>query len=263
MISASLAAPTIKQLEERQDYPEWYLKPICSFQTIFPPLFRMAQEITAGAETPYQKVTLVTNWLRENIEYQPVLPEIPQGQDPIEWMLFTQKQAFCNYYATAEVLMLRSLGIPARWVVGYNQGELDDSTDEAYYRVRDKNRHAWPEVFFPGLGWIEFEPKRFEPLIERSAAKPTQIQASRITGRNVEDDDLPERPEATEALRQPLCQALTPSDSILALLLFPLWYRRPAGWWLPYINRKKRDPERALAPSSGKEYPARGCAVRA
>jgi transglutaminase-like putative cysteine protease len=265
-ISASLAAPTIKQLEEAgQDYPDWVTETYLQLPDDLPPsISQLAQEITAGAETPYQKVTLVTNWLRENIEYQPVLPEIPQGQDPIEWMLFTQKQAFCNYYATAEVLMLRSLGIPARWVVGYNQGELDDSTDEAYYRVRDKNRHAWPEVFFPGLGWIEFEPTASEPVIDRpsgeTSANPGQPNNQ---GALMLEDDLPERPEATEAppaATKPGTYANQILFSALALFLL-LVIAGLLVWWLPYLNRKKRDPEKALAVQLEKSIRARGWRV--
>jgi hypothetical protein len=91
-------------------------------------------------------------------------------------MLFDQKQAFCNYYATAEVMLLRVLGIPARMAVGYAQGGQgtenlllnetktveerlqEDLLQNTFYTVRERDAHAWPEVFFPGIGWVEFEP---------------------------------------------------------------------------------------------------------
>jgi hypothetical protein len=73
----------------------------------------------------------------------------------LDWFLFDSKKGFCNYYASAEVVLLRSLGIPARMVVGFAQGEF--STPNIYV-VREQDEHAWPEVFFPGIGWVEFEP---------------------------------------------------------------------------------------------------------
>jgi hypothetical protein len=101
-------------------------------------------------------------------------------------MLFDIQKGFCNYYATAEVVLLRAVGIPARLAVGYSQGELQsqpaalggnveeipgDSAAvadiEVVYHVLAKNAHSWPEVYFPGLGWIPFEPTVNQVILER------------------------------------------------------------------------------------------------
>jgi len=116
----------------------------------------LAAEIAAPFDNPYDQVEAITQWLRENITYQDTVPVPPQGRDIIDWLLFDLKQGFCNYYATAEIVMLRSLGIPARLAVGYAQGERDTETGD--FTVRQRDAHAWPEVYFPGFGWIEFEP---------------------------------------------------------------------------------------------------------
>jgi len=93
------------------------------------------------------------------------------------------KQGFCNYYATAEVILLRSVGIPARLAVGYAQG--DNVDDPLLYTVRQRDAHAWPEVYFPGVGWVEFEP---------TASQPTLVRPQEIT---VEDETaLPILPES-------------------------------------------------------------------
>src|SRR5205085_10400096 len=63
---------------------------------------------------------------------------------------------YCEYYATAMIVMLRSLGIPSRMAAGYAPGTYDANTGS--YVVRESSAHTWPEVYFPGYGWIEFEP---------------------------------------------------------------------------------------------------------
>jgi hypothetical protein len=95
-------------------------------------------------------------------------------------MLFDAKTGFCNYFATAEVVMLRSIGIPARMAVGFAEGEHD--LEDNVFTVRSLDAHAWPEVYFPDIGWIEFEPtgnqdalirpNRPEPDSETENAEP-------------------------------------------------------------------------------------------
>ena len=80
----------------------------------------------------------------------------PIGVDGVEWFITTQRVGFCNYFASAMITMLRSLDIPARMVVGFAPGEWDDQRNT--WIVRAKNYHAWPEVYFPDYGWVEFEP---------------------------------------------------------------------------------------------------------
>ncbi|MGQ0600868.1 MAG: DUF4129 domain-containing transglutaminase family protein, partial [Anaerolineales bacterium] len=119
----------------------------------------------ANATTPFEQAQAITDWLRENITYDTEIGDLPVGAEPIDWFLFEGRRGFCNYYATAEVLLLRSLGIPARLAVGFSQGEFDTQT--GFYHVRERNAHAWPEVYFPDYGWIEFEPTANEPPLVR------------------------------------------------------------------------------------------------
>ena len=130
----------------------------------------LAAEIAAPFDNPYDQVDAVTQWLRENITYQDTVPVPPQGRDIIDWLLFDLKEGFCNYYATSEIIMLRSLGIPARLAVGYAQGERDPETGT--FVVRQRDAHAWPEVYFPGYGWIEFEPTLNQRPLRRPAGNP-------------------------------------------------------------------------------------------
>lgn len=158
-VTASLTNPSIQQLQNAgTDYPQWVLDRYLQLPEDFSPqVGELANQITQELESPYDKATAITRYLRREIEYANPLPEPPPaGIDPIEWVLFDLKVGFCNYYATAEVLMLRSVGVPARMAVGFAEGAFDDEAN--VYIVRSLNAHAWPEVYFPGIGWIEFEP---------------------------------------------------------------------------------------------------------
>jgi len=83
--------------------------------------------------------------------------------DRVAWFLFQGKQGYCEYYASSMVIMLRHLGIPARLAGGYAPGSLDPKTRQIV--VRESSAHAWPEVYFPNYGWIEFEPTPSQPVI--------------------------------------------------------------------------------------------------
>jgi hypothetical protein len=91
----------------------------------------------------------------------------------LAWFLFDTKTGFCNYYATAEVVLLRSMGIPARMAVGFSQGEYEPPN---LYTVRQRDAHAWPEVYFPGNGWVEFEPTSSQSPLVRPVGDNTSTR---------------------------------------------------------------------------------------
>jgi transglutaminase-like putative cysteine protease len=164
-VDAILTNPNRQQLQEAGTaYPDWVTQKYLQLPKDFsPPIQELAKEITAEAQTPFEKAILITRYLRENIAYSQTIPETPRNRDSLEWVLFDYKQGYCVYYASAEVLMLRSLGIPARMAVGFTQGERDGDK----YVVRRLNSHAWPEVYFPGIGWVEFEPTAGQAPLDR------------------------------------------------------------------------------------------------
>lgn len=109
--------------------------------------------ITANAETPYETALVVEQWLKNNRDYS-LDVDRPRG-DIAEAFLFEMDAGYCTYFATTMVAMLRSQGIPARLAVGYTTGER---VAEDRWVARGLNSHAWVEVFFPGVGWIQFDP---------------------------------------------------------------------------------------------------------
>jgi transglutaminase-like putative cysteine protease len=164
-VDAALINPNRQQLQEAGTaYPEWVANKYLQLPKNFSPRIQeLAQELTKDVETPYEKAFVITSYLRENLKYSKTISEPPRNRDRLEWILFEYKQAYCVYYASAEILMLRSVGVPARMAVGFAQGEGDGFT----YTVRRFHAHAWPEVYFPGIGWVEFEPTASQSPLDR------------------------------------------------------------------------------------------------
>ena len=178
------------------DYPQWVLDGYLQVPAeITPRTKALANEITTGLINPYDIVKAITEYLRNNIEYNQSISQPPPNQERIDWFLFDYRKGFCNYYASAEVILLRSLGIPARMAVGFAQGEREIPPIEAQppvgvsvditreqmfetstYVVRQKDAHAWPEVYFPGLGWIIFEPTVSQPPLFRPSGETITSQ---------------------------------------------------------------------------------------
>jgi len=211
---ASISAPTVLQLQQSgTDYPAWVTSRYLQLPPEITPRTRqLAEEITAGLETPYDKATAITKYLRENITYVETIEGNPApGQESIDWFLFDLKQGFCNYYATAEVILLRAVGIPARWAIGYAQGQLIEyeaqrelTAEELTYIVRHKDAHSWPEVYFSGIGWVEFEPTVSQPDIQRPSGDLNPLDSA-----NLIDPDR----EGLEELRNRNQERESPIDS--------------------------------------------------
>ena len=117
---------------------------------------QMAVEATKGASNEFDAVMALTGYLQRGYQYTLDLPRVPAGRDPVDWFLFDVKTGYCEQFATAETLMLRSLGIPARLATGYGTGDYDPLLNQAV--VREHDAHAWVEVWFSGHGWVPVDP---------------------------------------------------------------------------------------------------------
>jgi transglutaminase-like putative cysteine protease len=149
-------------------YPNW-VRGIYLYvsSSVTPRTIQLAQQIVvnAGATNPYDQAKAIEQYLRDNITYNESIPTPPSNQDPVDWVLFDYKEGYCNYYASAMIVMLRSLGIPARMAAGFAQGNFD-ATQNAYV-VTERDAHTWVEVYFPTYGWIEFEPTSAQAPLTR------------------------------------------------------------------------------------------------
>lgn len=151
---------------------------------------RLAQEVGRDAPTPYDKAVAIQAYLRQ-IPNATDIEAPPPGADGVDHFLFSVRRGYSDYYASAMVVMLRSAGVPARLAVGYATGQWDDQTK--VYVVRERHAHAWPEVFFNGYGWVEFEPTTgHETFARGDQSEETSASSNNTTGDDYPafDDDL-------------------------------------------------------------------------
>jgi len=104
----------------------------------------------------FDEVMSLTTYLQTHFQYSQQLGHVPVGRDPVDWFLFDVKIGYCEQFATAETMMLRSLGIPARLATGYSTGTYDPVLDQAV--VHERDAHAWVEVWFANHGWVPVDP---------------------------------------------------------------------------------------------------------
>jgi hypothetical protein len=133
-----------------RDYPDFIQQRYITLPPQVPErVYALARELTSTAPTPFDEAKAIETYLRKTYPYSLDIPMPPAGADVADYFLFNLKTGYCDYYATAMAVLARSVGLPARLVMGYASGNYNYSTAEA---------HAWVEIYFPGTGWVEFEP---------------------------------------------------------------------------------------------------------
>jgi transglutaminase-like putative cysteine protease len=133
----------------------------------------LTRTVVRGKESQYEKALAIELFLRR-IPYSIAIPPPPADKDAVDYFLFEAKQGYADYYASTMVVMLRTVGIPARLAIGFATGRYDVA--QRRFVVTEKQAHTWPEVYFPGLGWIPFEPSPNQTPIDRG------ILAAEISG---------------------------------------------------------------------------------
>ena len=139
----------------------------------------LAAQLTASASTRYDAVSAVDDYLQTHEVYDLTSPVPAPGQDAIDDFLFVSHRGFCEQFASAAVIMLRSTGIPARLVTGYSKGDLASEPGERVMRGTDA--HAWIQVWYPGVGWVNSDPTAAAVLptaaSQTTASAPTTVAA--------------------------------------------------------------------------------------
>lgn len=185
--------PTTDQLNAAgDDYPEWVADTYLQLPDELPQRIRDLAAVAAGVEeTAFGKAVAVQNYLRGAYgETNYGVDRPPVGADGVDYFLFEvgADGAFFDYHASAMAVMLRSLGIPARLATGYylNPANLEDER----FRVRESDLFSWTDVYFPGIGWVEFNPSPDGPILYLTSVDLPGSSGS-FFPESLDADDLP------------------------------------------------------------------------
>ncbi len=157
--------PGDEELKSAGDlYPDWVRDRFLSLPDTLPSrVLTLTRELVASVDTPYEQAKAIENYLR-TFTYTLDLPAPPSDHDVVDHFLFELKRGYCDYYATAFVVMARAAGLPARLVVGYASGTYDSQRGQIV--ITEAEAHSWAEVYFTDWGWIEFEPTGGRPPLD-------------------------------------------------------------------------------------------------
>jgi len=138
----------------------------------------LALEITASSPTTYDKIMAIEAWLGAHVRYSLDAPLAPaDAKDVVDDFLFRSRLGWCEQVASSLVVLARSVGIPTRLADGFASGTRDSLTGQ--FVVRERDAHAWAEVYFPGIGWQQFDPTASVPLAGDETTSGSWIQAAR------------------------------------------------------------------------------------
>jgi len=136
-------------------YPPSFRETYLQLPPLDPRIRALAEKTTSSSTNEYDKVLSLQRYLISHYSYTLDLTGTP-SKDPLAEFLFVRRSGNCEYFASAMTVMLRGIGIPARYVTGFLSGEYNDVGGD--YIVRESDAHAWVEVFFPDYGWITVDP---------------------------------------------------------------------------------------------------------
>ena len=155
----------------------------------------LAVEITSTSTSVYDKTRAIERYFSNgSFEYSQTDIPVPEAdQDYVDQFLFETRRGYCDNFSTSMVVLLRSLDIPARWVKGFNEGELleTDGTRDIY-QITNNNAHSWVEAYMPGVGWM-----LFEPTIGFTGSSEVEFDVEVDSSEPV-DREMPDRPDPVQ-----------------------------------------------------------------
>jgi protein-glutamine gamma-glutamyltransferase len=167
-----LVEPDAEELRLASNLSPPSMDPYLKLPTLDPRIPKLSEDITAAATSNYDKAVAVERYLSTHFGYTLELPRT-MPQDPLANFLFERKRGHCEYFASTMAVMLRSLHIPSRIVTGFRGGEFNDLTGQ--YVIRASDAHSWVEAYFPGSGWISFDPTPAGGLPSRNGWSRMQL----------------------------------------------------------------------------------------
>lgn len=164
----------------------------------FPRVYALAQEITADSQSRFDQALAIQTYFRNNRDFEYDTSVTPTGSDSVSAFL-DAKRGYCVQYATTMVMMLRTLDVPARLAIGFLPGTAQA---DGSFVIAGRNAHAWPEVWFPEVGWVRFEPtparqsgsvpRHADPASDVIPVPPSVLEAAQQGGDYPVPTTLPE-----------------------------------------------------------------------
>jgi transglutaminase-like putative cysteine protease len=210
--------PTAAELRARSPVtgtvaPQWAERYLALPDAVPPRVLDLAQEVVGEATTRYDQARAIERYLR-TYPYNLDIPEPPSDRDLVDYFLYELQEGYCDYYASAMVVMARSVGVPARLASGYVQGAYD--FENSRWVVTEQEGHSWVEVYFDGIGWVEFEPTGGRPELARPDSEDQATAA------------VPPLPPRQGRWWQKIPWGLVPMGVVVvALLALVAWLWRP------------------------------------
>lgn len=158
-------------------YPPDVAQTALALPEMDPRVAELARRVAGDARTPYEKALRIESYLKNEFGYTLNLRRVDTSLDPVTDFLVNVREGHCEYFATSMAVMLRSLGVPARIVNGFQMGEYNALSET--YTVRQRDAHSWVEVYFAGSGaWVEFDPTPAAGLNTYSSDMATELRKS-------------------------------------------------------------------------------------
>ena len=203
----------------------------------------LAAQVSANAATEYDKVVAVRDYVRNTYPYDYFPPAQPPNTDAVDQFLFVDKRGVCEHFVSAMVVMLRSLGIPARLVAGFGSGTYNPFTN--YYEVRANNAHAWVEVYFPRYGWVPFDPTPGWDGDPQTGPVPRWIFSGALGELNLPSLPLSQIASALGGSMKSILAVVMLAAALIGLILASRRWRTPIRLrWQRLIWLSRRDPAR-------------------
>jgi hypothetical protein len=199
---------------QSSDYPEWVRERYLALPASVPGRVEtLARDLTATEPTLYGRARAIETYLRR-FPYTLDVPFPPGDRDVVDYFLFDLQRGYCDYFASAMTVLARAAGLPARLAVGYASGTYD--WERARYLVTEADAHAWPEIYFPGHGWVGFEPTSGFAAVEHTDSAALSEWAEPM-------DPLQPAPGGWALARRAWWRMVCAAVAVLGLA--------GAGWW--------------------------------
>jgi transglutaminase-like putative cysteine protease len=187
-------------------------------------VYNLALDLTVGLDNQYDRAKAIQDYLRQ-FPYNLEVPAPPAGDDAVDFFLFDLQQGYCSYYASAMTVLARAAGLPTRLVTGYRTGSYDYVNER--FIVREENAHAWVEVYFSGVGWVEFEPTSGVPTFSRRGGSTDIVRVATPPSGSTE-------PSTTDLFWSVFRNTLGITSLLVVLVL--LIYLLPLRDWILYLH---------------------------